>query len=424
MKKVCLIHPPHPDSTDDHLDPPYGLLLIATYLRKHGVEVSVVDLSGDDTAIPVADFYGITSYISTLGITKELADKCRLISPASAVVVGGAHPSAAPGDFSYADHVVVGEGEQAMLDIVNGSKARTIIGKPVPFLFPSFDLVDVHSYHRVIAGEKSLPYITSRGCPYKCAFCGLAGLHKLGGKVRFEDADSVLSHLIKIKDIYGINRVNFQDDVFTLDRKRLRKILSGVSKLGLRFRCMGRAGYDTEETYQMLADSGCEQIAWGIESGSQYILGLMNKDVRVIDNFKVIDWARKYGITSRAFFILGFPGETEKTLEDTKDFIEWADPDQVFASNFIPYPGTDVAEHLKDYGILNISKDLNQYYQVSKDGTGGLTIDTEWLSREDFRELELNFRLWLKGRPLRGGLQDYEKVESNTCLHRDRDLRV
>jgi hypothetical protein len=53
-----------------------------------------------------------------------------------------------------------------------------------------------------------------------------------------------------------------------------------------------------------------------------------------------------------------------------------------------------------------------------------LTIDTEWLSREDFRELELNFRLWLKGRPLRGGLQDYEKVESNTCLHRDRDLRV
>jgi len=418
--KICLIHPPHPNSTDDHLDPPYGLMLIASYLRGHNV--SILDLSGGGE-IPYADIYGITAYISTLGITRELVERCRAKNPSATVVVGGAHPSASPNDFSYADHVVIGEGEQAMLDIVNGTKTRTIIGKPLPFIFPAFDLVDVRSYHRTIAGEKSLPYITSRGCPYKCSFCGLAKMHKLG-KARFEDADSVLSHLIKIKDIYGINRINFQDDIFTLDRKRLYKVLCGIEKLNLRFRCMGRAGYDTEETYKRLAGAGCEQVAWGIESGSQYILGRMNKDVKVMDNYNVIQWAAKHGITSRAFFIIGFPGETEETLEETKDFIEWADPDQVFASNFVPYPGTDVAENLKNYGILNISQDLNQYYQVSKDGTGGLTIDTEWLSRAEFRELELSFRNWLKGRPLRGGLQDYEKVESNTCIHRDRDLRV
>ena len=420
-KRVVLIHPPHPDSTDDHLDPPYGLMLIAAYLRDH--DVSIVDLSGD-TEIPYADFYGITAYISTLGITREIVERCRAKNPSATVVVGGAHPSASPNDFSYADHVVIGEGEQAMLDIVNGNKARTIIGKPLPFIFPSFDLVDIRSYHRTIAGEKSLPYITSRGCPYKCSFCGLAKMHKLG-KARFEDADSVLSHLIKIKDIYGINRINFQDDIFTLDRKRLARVLCGIEKLNLRFRCMGRAGYDTEETYKRLAGAGCEQVAWGIESGSQYILGRMNKDVKVMDNYNVIQWAAKHGITSRAFFIIGFPGETERTLEETKNFIEWADPDQVFASNFVPYPGTDVAENLKNYGILNISQDLNQYYQVSKDGTGGLTIDTEWLSRAEFRELELGFRNWLKSRPLRGGIQDYErKAESNTCVYRDRDLRV
>jgi len=301
------------------------------------------------------------------------------------------------------------------------------MGRPLkdPFSFPSFDLVDVHSYSMVIAGEKSLPYITSRGCPFECSFCGLAGMHKLSKKVRFEDADSVLSHLVRIKDVYGINRINFQDDIFTLDKKRLFKVLRGIEKLNIRFRCMGRAGYDTEEIYQRLADAGCDQVAWGIESGSQFILDRMNKEVTVEENYEVIQWAKKYGITSRAFFIIGFPGENSNTLEDTRSFIEYADPDQCFVSNFIPYPGTAVHRNAGLFGIRNMVTDYNQYYQVSKDGSGGLTIDTEWLSRNDFRQLELSFRTWLKSRPLRGGLQDYEqKIESNTCLHRDRDLRV
>ena len=88
-KRVVLIHPPHPDSTDDHLDPPYGLMLIAAYLRDH--DVSIVDLSGD-TEIPYADFYGITAYISTLGITREIVEPCRAKNPSATVVVGGAHP--------------------------------------------------------------------------------------------------------------------------------------------------------------------------------------------------------------------------------------------------------------------------------------------------------------------------------------------
>jgi hypothetical protein len=71
--KIVLIHPPHPNSTDDHLDPPYGLMLIASYLREH--DVSIIDLSGEGE-IPYADFYGITAYISTLGITKGLVEMC------------------------------------------------------------------------------------------------------------------------------------------------------------------------------------------------------------------------------------------------------------------------------------------------------------------------------------------------------------
>ena len=138
------------------------------------------------------------------------------------------------------------------------------------------------------------------------------------------------------------------------------------------------------------------------------MLDCMKKQVKVQDNYNVIQWAKKYGIVSRAFFMIGFPGETRETLEETKRFIEESDPDQYFVSNFVPYPGTDVYDNPGDYGITNLSKDYDQYFQVSKDGTGGLTIDTEWLTKEQFRDLELEFREWIKTRSMRGEKQNYE----------------
>jgi len=243
---------------------------------------------------------------------------------------------------------------------------------------------------------------------HNCSFCGLAGMHKLGNGVRMAEPETVYEHIKRIKSEFGIDRINFQDDIFTFNPKRLAKILKLITPLDIIYRCMGRAGYDTEDTYKMLADSGCTNIAWGIESGSQYILDRMKKQVKVEDNYNVIQWAKKYGITARAFFILGFPGETDETIEETKQFIEWSDPDQTFVSNFVPYPGTKVASCPERYGITNMSGNYDDFYQVSKDGTGGMTIDTEWLSRSELRKLELEFRAWLHKRHMRGSLQDYE----------------
>lgn len=404
--KVLLIHPPHPNSTDDRLDPPMGLLYIASHLKKNDVDVEISDLSGksyNDWHIPYADIYGITSYIATLDITKQIAGLCKVKNPKARVVIGGAHASVRPNDFPYADHVVRGYGEGPMLALC-GKEALVDL-----FEFPAFDKVDLGSYSRLIDGEPSLPFLTSRGCPFHCSFCGLAQMHNINGRYHMMKPDVVATQLYRIKYEYGINRLNFQDDIFTMNRPRLLEILKHVRNLNMRFRCMGRAGYDTEETYEKLAEAGCGQIAWGIESGSQYILDRMKKQVTVEDNYNVIQWAKKYGIVSRAFFIIGFPGETKETLEETKRFIERADPDQFFVSNFVPYPGTEVADNPEKYGIKYMSQDYKQYFQVSKDGTGGCTIDTEWLSRAQFRELELEFREWIKARGIRGAKQNYEK---------------
>jgi anaerobic magnesium-protoporphyrin IX monomethyl ester cyclase len=438
--KIILIHPPHLNSTDDRLDPPLGLLYIAAHLRLRGHTVIICDLSGQsDIRIPVADIYGITAYVSTLNITRKIISVCRAMNSKAKIVVGGAHASARPEDFPEADYVVQGYGEDAMLHVLETNlKQLTIIGQEPRdlFIFPAYDLINTSTYHRTIAGRPSLPVVTSRGCPFKCSFCGLAKMHQLGFGVRMASPETVYSHIKRIKDQFGITRINFQDDIFTFNHKRLFRLLDLITPLGIKFRCHGRAGYDTKEVYQRLAMAGCDQVAWGIESGSQYILNRMNKQSTVEDNFLVIQWAKKYGITSRAFIIIGFPGETEETLRETKQFINNADPDQVFVSNFVPYPGTDVGDNLSKYGITNVSSDLDQYYQVSKDGTGGLTIDTEWLTRSEFRRLELGFRDWLRGRPIRGGLLDYEirqaneqeggryTSESNFGLHGDRDLRV
>lgn len=406
--KVLLIHPPHPNSSDDRLDPPMGLLYIAAHLQKHDIDVEISDCSGqsyNEWHIPYADIYGITSYIATIDITKQIAELCRVKNPKAKIVIGGAHASVRPGDFPFADVVVRGYGEGPMLALCG----KNSLHKVDLFEFPSFGLVDIQSYSREIEGEPSLPFLTSRGCPFKCSFCGLAMMHNINGRYHMMSPSVAATQLYRIKYEFGINKINFQDDIFTMNRPRLFEILRHTKDLGMQFRCMGRAGYDTEETYARLSEAGCRQIAWGIESGSQYMLDRMKKDVTVQDNYNVIQWAKKYGIVSRAFFMIGFPGETHWTLEETKQFIEWADPDQYFVSNFVPYPGTEVGDNPKKYGIINLSQDYSQYYQVSKDGTGGSTIDTEWLTKEQFRELELEFRAWIKLRSMRGATQKYEQ---------------
>ena len=420
MKKLLLIHPPHINSTDDRLDPPLGLLQLASFLRKHNIDVDILDLSGltsiQDYTIPFADYYGITVYITSLQITKEIIQKCKTTNPLSKIIVGGAHPTSCPNDFSYVDHVVIGYGEVPLLNIMNGKETNhIIIGKESEdfFLFPLYNLINIESYHRKINNKHSLPYLTSRGCPFNCSYCGLEQMHKqLGYNVKFADAEIVISQIKRIKNEFGIDRINFQDDIFTLKPKRLFKILESIKSLNIKFRCMGRAGIDKEEIYKKLSECGCTDISWGIETGSQYLLDKMNKQVTIQDNYNVIQWAKKYGITSRAFFIIGFPGETRETLEETKQFIKMSDPCQVFISNFVPYPGTNVYNNYKKYGIINISEDYNQFYQVSKDGTGGSTTDTKWLLKEEFKQLELEFRNWIKDwMKLKSdkGLQDYEK---------------
>ena len=162
------------------------------------------------------------------------------------------------------------------------------------------------------------------------------------------------------------------------------------------FRCLTRVGFDTTEVYRNLKSAGCDLVCLGVESGSQYILDRMNKQITVAESIYAVKQAKEAGLRVRVFLVIGFPGETKETLDETKRFLENARPDEYLVSNFIPYPGSAVWNNPAKFGITEMKKDFSQYFQVAGEGYGGINISTDVLSAEDFSGLESGFRKWVK----------------------------
>lgn len=426
--KIQLIHPPYPMATDDKLDAPLGLLYVAASLNENGHEVCVTDLCGLKTKeewekkIMEADIYGITSYICTMGLSAEIARMCKTKNPDSRIVGGGANLTGLfeSGEYGKSfipdeyDAVVVGTGELAILDVIkdfpnlNPYYERSLERNLDIYPNPNYEMVNIKSYHRMITERQSISILTSRGCPFRCAFCGLP---KQCRTVRYRSPQAVANEIKEIIEKYDIRAFNFQDDTFMVYKKRVYELMELIGPLNIRFRILGRVGLDSKEDYRRLKDAGCEAIAWGIESGSQYILNRMNKKVTVEENRQVIEWAQELGILDRVFILLGFPGETRETMEETRRFIKDTNPSQYLASTFQPYPGTQVWNNPKKYGVKKIYMDFSKYMQINGDGLGSYcNIDTEWMTKEEFEKTQDDFRQWLNTRPRRGPLQEYEKT--------------
>lgn len=419
--RIVLIHPPHPEAMEDRLDPPLGLLLIAGMLEREGYQVTVNDLQGvapDEWKISEGDLYGITVYATSLMVLEGIIREIYTVRPGARIVVGGAHPTSAPYSLNrflmtgMIHSVVLGEGEISMVkaaqdypDLKGGY--HNPLGKMLDsYPPPSYHLVDLKSYRRTIDGKRSISFLTSRGCPYECAFCALPPQNR---SVKFYSVNRIISEIELLKFRYGIEAINFQDDCFTLNPDRLYDLCERMKKFNLTFRCHGRVGRDRKEDYFTLREAGCSLIAWGIESGSQTILDKMRKRVTVKQNEEVIKWARECYIISRAFFVFGFPGESEETVNDTIAFIERANPDQYFVSNFVPYPGTPVWDNPSEFGITKIDEDFAKFFQVDKTGTGGRCFDVVGWTREEMRVLEIKLRDALKKHGRRGPLLAYER---------------
>jgi radical SAM superfamily enzyme YgiQ (UPF0313 family) len=407
---INLINLPQPNSLDDRLDPPLGLMYIAAVLRENGDEVKITDLSFVDRrdwkkTIGFADIYGITVFSASLCLAIEVATICKQNNPWGRVVVGGPHPTSLPSEMmEFFDCVVKGEGEYALFTENSGIKEQPQIVNLSQLPLPARDLVDIQAYTRKVAGYKATSITTSRGCPYSCAFCCK---DVFGHRVRYFSILHVIDEIQSIIQNYGIRAFIFYDDTFALDRKRFYPLCESLKQLDIVYRCNGDVRNNTLDDFKVLYDSGCREMAFGIESGSQEILDMMGKGATVEKNKQAIINAKKAGLITKAFLMVGNPGESVKTIEATKKFMEEADPDQYTLFQFVPLPGCDIWKNPNKYGVRIFNSDFRDYYNIAGHNEGGITMETDSLSSSKIRELKADLLSFLQNRNQRGKLQDY-----------------
>jgi radical SAM superfamily enzyme YgiQ (UPF0313 family) len=211
--------------------------------------------------------------------------------------------------------------------------------------------LDVNDY---FIGYLKHPYVslyTGRGCRSRCTFC--LWPQTVGGhRYRTRSAGHVLGEMARITELFpSVREVFFDDDTFTDDRRRAEQIARGMGKLGLTWSCNAKANVPYE-TLKVLRDNGLRLLLVGYESGDQQILINIKKGVRVDRARQFTKDCRDLGITIHGTFIVGLPGETAETIQETIRFAKEINPHSLQVSIAAPYPGTALYRQAKENGWL------------------------------------------------------------------------
>jgi radical SAM superfamily enzyme YgiQ (UPF0313 family) len=371
---------------------PIGLISIAGNLRKHGFKPKVFDLNHQGREEVIQQAYrerpraiGISAYTSCMyDRAVDLAEN--LEETEARLIAGGYHATFMPETLTdYFDAVVQGEGEDAMIEaldqdgIIKASRVNLATIPPLDFRF-----IDLRKYG---IGKKQATMITSRGCPYSCSFCG-----NMEHQVRYNTLDDIFNQFEQI-DRAGFESVYFLDDVFTMNMERMRSVLSG---LNMPFRVTTRANLLNPAKLDELADSGCEWLSMGIESGNDDILLNSRKGMTTLDNYIAVREAYRRGIKTKGFFIIGLPGETEQTAMQTIDFSKRLRDVGLTTADFyylMPFPGTPIFRNPERFGLKIVDNNWRNYLQAGKNAKP--VVETEKLKLSKIEELVTKAReLW------------------------------
>jgi radical SAM superfamily enzyme YgiQ (UPF0313 family) len=244
--------------------------------------------------------------------------------------------------------------------------------------FPAHHLMPLESLKR--DGKILFPLISSRGCVFWCDFCSTVRM--FGRGYRWRSPKNVVDEMQLIHDKYGVKQVTFYDDAFTVDRNRVIQICDELHarKLDMMWDCGTRVDMVDRELLTTMRSAGCFAVWLGVESGSEAILGAMNKSIKLDQTRKAYKTAHEVGLMTIANVVLGFPGETAKTAKETIRFVKELNPDDVGFYVATPYPGTPMYEEVKKNGWLRVT-DFDKY------DTAGPTFETPSLSMEALAKL-------------------------------------
>lgn len=427
--RVCLIIPPSSFLLDDRVFTSLGILKVAAVLEQRGIEVNFLDLSGKPDYLAEAEAYtggaevfGITATTPQLPPAVAIA---RIMRKKGRVILGGPHVSLVNaarkkigGRANIAfeeleqefDVLVAGDGEEAIFPALTGSGLIDAdIPKDVLFLtnkrltelpLPARHLVDLNSYHYEIDGERATSLIAQLGCPFGCGFCGGRNSSFLR-KIRTRTTDKVIEELDFLYRTYGYKGFMFHDDELNVN-KNVVELMQEVKRLqddlGVKFSCRGfiKAELLTEEQAEAMAAAGFKVILVGFESGSPRILENIKKRATREENTRCVKIAQKYGLKVKALMSIGHPGESEESVNETRNWLREVRPDDFDVTIIAVYPGTSYydeavqTEHGWTYTINGDalhSEEIDcrfvaNYYKGAPDAYTSF-VHTDYLSAQD-----------------------------------------
>jgi radical SAM superfamily enzyme YgiQ (UPF0313 family) len=371
--------------------PGMGMLVLAAVARERGYRVHLDDAKAhgtpiEDVAQRIAslrpDYLGLSATTISVTNAARIASRVKELAQGIVTILGGAHVSAIPertlDAFPSIDYGVVGEGEVSLFDLL----ARLESGEPIdsvpglayrregrvhanpraPYIDdldslppPAWDLLPdfPHRFRPTLFSYPRTPVatlITSRGCPFSCTFCDRS---TSGRKGRMHSVEAVVRLCQTLVD-RGVRHINFLDDLFTVRKERVVDLCHAFLDHGFTFSwsCNSHPNLLDAATMRLMRRAGCWQIAYGIESGSQRVLDVVKREVRIPRMRETLRMTRAAGIRTKGFLMLGHPTEGIDSLTETAAFLREVELDICQVTKFTPYPGTPAYPTVHQYGTF------------------------------------------------------------------------
>ena len=401
--RILIVNPPVRENDNPHF--PTGLGYLAAVLKKEGHEVSVIDAAAlklrkteliDRIKKEQFDVFAVGGLITIFNYLKWLTGEVRNINPKALIISGGSAVSSIPQLFLKRTGVDVGllyEAEATIIDLIKlieekkdystlpgiayrnkegnitANPLRTRIDNLDDLPFPAYDLFPMNIYLsfpqqmgllNMSKSRKAIGIIATRGCPWKCTFC-----HRNFGNVyRTRSPENVVAEMEMLYKTYGISFFDFKDETLTVNRAVTEKMCDLLIERGhdFKWQAMTRADLVNKELLLKMKKAGCIYINFGLESGSQRMLDAVDKKIKVETMEQAIKWVKEVNIELTKSFMIGIPGESKETAQETIDFCKRLDLNGTF---FIctPYPGTILWEKLKSDGKIVTEEDEAQYIE-------------------------------------------------------------
>ena len=392
--KVLLINPFYPISETP--SPPLGLAYLAAALAEAGVEVKILDLvvfpysrSRLQTLLErfKPKIAGITAVTMTFNNAIKVIKDVKGVNPDILTVMGGPHVSFCAKEtlrtFHELDIIALGEGERTVVELCKAVDSAKALDNVRGIAYRKKGGIYFNEKRKIVKDLDNLPVpdrrllplgrykalgmpislTTSRGCPFKCIFC--VGRKMVGARIRYRSPGKVVDELEYLSSL-NFHQINIADDLFTANKNHCLAVCDEIIKRDLKLTWTSFARVDTvsDDLLIRMKAAGCNAVSFGIESANAKILKTIKKGITLDQVEAAVGMCKRAGVIPHASFILGLPGETPQTIEETMDFgKKMKRLGLSFGFHLLaPFPGTEVRKFRDQYGVRILTDDWSQYH--------------------------------------------------------------